>query len=64
MLGWLWRMIVGNFCGCSHKWKIIEEGKVYSYNIFQSQGKPVETGKSYILQCEHCGDIKHKEVGV
>jgi hypothetical protein len=43
------------FSGCWHKWKIINT-QVVHYNTEFSSG----TAPRYILQCEHCGNIKAK----
>jgi hypothetical protein len=43
------------FSGCWHKWKIIDMA-VVNYDNDWSCG----TAPRYILQCEHCGNIKAK----
>ena len=55
MIAWLYKIIVGNFTQCSHKWEII--------NDTPCEWRDENTGSSknwhkYTLQCEHCGDIK------
>jgi hypothetical protein len=39
---------------CNHKWKIIKTGDIINEN-----GGCI--GKYYVLQCEHCGNIKKKD---
>lgn len=54
MIGWLYRVLVGRFCDCSHFWEIKKEIPV--------QYESARTTR-YHLQCKHCGDIKFKESG-
>jgi hypothetical protein len=49
------RLIGFLFSGCWHKWKVINT-RVVHYNTEFSSG----TAPHYILQCEHCGNIKAK----
>jgi len=53
MIKFLWRLIVG---GCNHKWKIIDTADVTAYGL--------DKGRLYVLQCEHCGEIKTQRAGV
>lgn len=53
MLGWLYRVVVGNFKSCKHEWEIINKGTV------SSQGRKV--GVFYVLQCKHCGELKQEQ---
>jgi hypothetical protein len=55
MLGWLWRVIVGRFNGCTHKWKLISETGVVPYE------GALPYYRKYVLQCEHCGNLKNKK---
>ncbi len=41
--------------GCWHKWRVINQETV-NYSTDFSKG----TADRYILQCEHCGNIKTK----
>lgn len=50
MLGWLWRMIVGRFGFCKHKWKIIKASEC------GCPGGGIWT--RHYSQCELCGTIK------
>lgn len=43
------------FTGCGHKWKIIDTIKVFERGHNE---RPI--GTKYILQCEHCGNVKSK----
>lgn len=43
------------FGGCWHKWEIIDEQTVDYKHDFASG-----TATRYIMQCEHCGNIKTK----
>lgn len=59
MLGWIWRVIVGHFDRCEHKWEIISEMET------QSRERPgVTAGQIYGLRCEKCGDITQRYVGI
>lgn len=46
----MWRKLLGL---CEHKWKIIRAVQL------TFQGEPA--GTRYELQCEHCGDIRHRD---
>lgn len=41
---------------CDHKWKIIRTGRI----IGMHSNEPV--GTYYDLQCEHCGDVKVRNI--
>jgi len=56
MIGWLYRIIIGRF-GCDHKWKIISDHLV---NGTKSDGGG--SWKMIVLQCEHCGSVKRKNL--
>jgi hypothetical protein len=43
------------YSGCWHKWKIIDRQKVDYKGEFSSW-----TADRYVLQCEHCGNVKAK----
>lgn len=43
--------------GCLHKWKIIE-----TVNVFEREHNERPIGAKYIMQCEHCGNLKSKNV--
>ena len=59
MIGWLWRMIVGRFTACEHKWQTFSEMKV------TPRGRQeVIAGMLYGLRCEKCGDITQRYVGL
>lgn len=48
MLGWLFNILVGQFC--FHKWEVIQHGEI------TIDGNP--TGTYYNLRCTKCGNIK------
>ena len=58
MIGWLWRVLVGRFQQCEHKWKYQNVVKVFDIDV--SCKNPAET--RIILQCEKCGDIVSRRV--
>lgn len=41
---------------CFHKWNIIER-----MNIVNKSGD-IPDGYIYILQCEHCGEVKRRKI--
>jgi hypothetical protein len=50
MIGWLYRVLIGRFSRCDHKWETME-----TINV-----KDISDGTSwyrYILKCEKCGEI-------
>jgi len=54
MIGWLYRIVVGNFSDHEHKWIIINKVTIQSSD-----------GNEYIeyhLQCEICGNVKSKDL--
>lgn len=55
MIGWLYNLIVGNFC--HHQWKIIKEISVYTY-----AGDTLPHTHRLVIQCEKCGKISKREV--
>lgn len=54
----MWNLLKLIFIGnppkpkCNHKWKIIKEGELHLSGRAR--------GLLYVLQCEHCGDVKSK----
>lgn len=56
MLGWLYRVIIGHFDKCSHKWKTIEE-----YSLCDHRDHNIKF-MGYILRCDSCGNIKKEEI--
>jgi hypothetical protein len=56
MIMWIWRLIFGKPL-CVHKWKIIREA-----NMTPRGPETCVIGMVYVLQCEHCGDIKDKTI--
>jgi hypothetical protein len=53
MIQWLKKL----FGACDHKWVIIKEIEMYS-EYSAARGVDVPIGTKYVLQCEHCGDLK------
>lgn len=57
MLGFLYRLFIGNFKSCNHFW-IVESRS----NILRISNDPklhnTIKGSEYIMRCKHCGDIK------
>ena len=56
MLGWLYRMIVGRFSTCEHKWVVLKEVALYEDSL-----SAAPCGVRYELQCSKCGDLKSQE---
>jgi hypothetical protein len=54
MLGWLYRVLVGRFRSCNHRWVIIEQTKLVRVRDLEY------AGIRYTLQCEKCGNLKEK----
>jgi hypothetical protein len=52
MLARIWNLIVGRFC--RHNWRIVEIRSVHAAGGSKS--------KRVILQCEHCGDVKRRDL--
>lgn len=52
MIGWLWRMIVGNLC--NHKWETMAKRRDLMDGEF--------VGYSLHLRCTKCGDWKRREL--
>lgn len=62
MLGWIWRMIVGRFSRCEHKWKIIRSVD-FTCKSESMAGRTREIdGRQHTLQCEKCGDLAVREI--
>lgn len=55
MIGWLWRVLVGNFNQCEHKWKL------HTSVTVRDEDDDVVANK-LVLQCEKCGDLKVKRI--
>lgn len=49
MIGWLYRLIIGDFQSCQHKWVILEKQQVSMLDAVWTR---------YTLQCEKCGNLK------
>lgn len=55
MIGLLYRLVIGKFTSCSHKWETID------YAILHNE-EGVSVGRKYYLKCTHCGYIKQKKL--
>lgn len=60
MIGWLWRMIVGDFGGCKHKWATFTEQPLNR----RDDPNRATVGIIYGQRCEKCGDITQRYVGL
>lgn len=58
MIGFLYRLIVGTFHRCDHKWDTVEV-----IQVEDRVGGVLRRYKRYVLRCKHCGEIKCWEVG-
>lgn len=58
MIGWLWRLIFGNFGSCRHKWEIME--RVEGFTALNDTGVP--NFIKFFLKCEKCGEVKSKRL--
>lgn len=52
MIGWLYRMIVGRFHRCSHRWDVVRQ----SHGRYVRGGGDVHT---WTLRCTACGEMKN-----
>lgn len=50
MIGWLWRLLIGRFTSCDHKWETKEELQ------YVTKDTRAPAGKRVLLRCEKCGD--------
>lgn len=57
MLGWLWRLFIGRFSSCDHRWT--ERG---TYTIYRDNSCTIPSGNGVVLRCEKCGDFVHRKV--
>ncbi len=53
MIGWLWRLIVGRFTSCHHRWVELERIN-WVHNVTNQLGD-----QTRVLRCERCGDMKN-----
>lgn len=60
MIAWIYKLIIGNFSRCDHKWELISKRDIASsqYNL----NNELFSSTEYILQCKKCGDIKSKSI--
>ena len=52
MIGFLWRIIVGRFSSCQHKWNQFDTVSVFSWN----SDRPIYY--DYHQKCEKCGKLQ------
>jgi hypothetical protein len=57
MLGWLWRVLVGNFISCQHNWDTFERVSVYG-----GLSNEIPTAHDFYLRCKNCGNVKRKRL--
>lgn len=55
MIGWLWKIIIGDFKTHHHEWETINTGPWKDTSIGTN-------GTYYTLRCKGCGDIRNKDV--
>lgn len=53
MIGWLYRIIIGRFSQCEHKWSHAGELKEFGD---RDDGLP--TRYTILMRCDKCGDMK------
>ena len=53
MLGWLYRILFGNFKSCEHKWEIHKEHPM----IESKEAGSGRYGTMYIQKCILCGEL-------
>lgn len=56
MLGWLYRVIIGQFNNCKHEYKIIQKTDIYS-----SYEDKFPYSVRYDMKCTKCGDITFRK---
>lgn len=57
MIGWLWRILVGRFHECEHKW--IHRG---THKVVMDDHDEVPLYHRQVCQCEKCGKWKSFKV--
>lgn len=70
MLGWLWRLIVGRFRSCHHRWSVLDKNELklprteaaVGWYSGPESGRWRVVGRIYTMQCAHCGNIKSVKV--
>jgi hypothetical protein len=55
MIGFIWRVIIGRFASCSHRWETIDQKRI----DYIDTGT---TGIIYIMRCKDCGEVKQKTI--
>lgn len=54
VIGWLWRILIGRFTSCEHRWETMEKGQE------QIDGRCI--GYFVCLKCDKCGDWKSRSM--
>lgn len=55
VIGWLWRVIVGNFTTCPHDWELLDDRDIFINEKL--------AGHSYLYRCKKCCDTKSAGLG-
>lgn len=55
MLGWIYSIIIGNFC--FHNWEVID-----SFRFFEKPGDKMPIYMVYHLKCKKCGNMKSVKI--
>lgn len=57
MLGLLYRILIGTFKTCDHKWE-----KVAEFKLYDGEQDKLLIGVKYVLQCKNCGCLDDKRI--
>ena len=52
MIGWLYRIIIGRFTSCEHKWEILE-----TRHLMTGPNRHIT---QHIQMCKHCGKLDQR----
>jgi hypothetical protein len=64
MIGWLYRMIVGYFHQCRHKWVEKSRASYKKEGTDLFDGSWTKTGQMIEFRCEHCGEFRVRFFGL
>ena len=53
------KTFVDSFGGCSHSWKLIEQGQITNKNRY---GEKIIKGFIKVYECEHCKRMRKEQV--
>lgn len=59
MLGFLYRLFVGNFKSCNHVWEIKDTYNTKRISIDPKVHNTI-SGTYYIMKCKHCGELNRE----